>query len=41
VDKLDAKEVAGEVIGFLCELQCFVMPFQSSMDLRAESEKAS
>ncbi|KAL7502047.1 hypothetical protein ACHAXN_000145, partial [Cyclotella atomus] len=40
-DKLDAKEVAGEVIGILCEVQCFVMPFQSSMDLRAESEKAS
>jgi predicted ATPase len=41
LDKLDAKEVAGEVILLSVEVRCFTEPMQALDDLKSEGEAAA
>ena len=41
VNKLNAKEIAGEVIAVTCELRCFAEPMQTVYELQKEAEKAA
>lgn len=41
VNKLNAKEIAGEVIAVTCEMRCFAEPMQTVYELQKEAEKAA
>lgn len=41
LEKLDVKEIAGEVIAAVTEVQCFVEPILATNELRAQGEHAA